>query len=177
MTIDLEDFANLAVEAFDRILADYGFRRISKKLEGHFFTADYVSGSRYISLRANTHPRDFPPYFNVVLGEGSMDWPECDWNSVALWRLRNFLEPAADAAEYDLENAPDANRLIAEASADIVSFHGGFLEGDVKGFRTARAAQNRMREPYKIHQPDGRGGYRTRVDTESARLKDEFSQE
>jgi hypothetical protein len=60
---------------------------------------------------------------------------------------------------------------------DLERYGGDFLAGDTTTFRRARAAQNRSREPYRIHAPDGKGGYRSRIDPESAELKERFSRE
>lgn len=175
MTIRIENFAKLALEEFDRFLARRGFVRLSQKVEGQSFTADYLSGIRYISIKASTDPRDSPPHFNVIMGEGSLEWPECDWNSVALWRLRNFLEQAERGGEYDLSSASNARKSLKQALDDLVSFDGGFLEGNMTAFRKARSLQNQGREPYRIHEPDPAGGYKTRFDPVSEELKERFS--
>lgn len=177
MTIRIEEFARVALKEFDKFLGKHGFRCAAHKLEAHSFSADYRSGNRYISIRASTDPRDGPPHFNVILGEGSLDWPESDWNSVALWRLRNFLEQADRGAEYDLAIASSAHQLLEQALSDLVSFEGGFLAGDMTTFRKARSIQNRGREPYMIHEPDDRGAYQTRIDPVSEELKERFSRE
>jgi hypothetical protein len=176
MNLGLKEFAELVQEGFDGFLASQGFERVSSKLERNSFRADYRSGTRYVSIRANTDPRDDPPHFNLILGEGSLEWPEADWNAIALWHLRNFLEQAEEGAEYELRNA-SVTALIEQAADDLVKYGGGFLSGDTTAFKQARSVQNKSREPYTIHEPDGQGGYRTRIDPESARLKAKFSRE
>ena len=173
---DLQEFAKLAVESFDDVLLDRGFQRISRKIERNSFRVDYRSGVRYVSIRASTDPRDDPPCFSVLLGEGSLDWPEADWNAIALWRLRNFLAHSDEAAAYVLGEAP-VGALIERATAELLEYGADFLAGDTKSFRQARSIQNKDRQPYRIHEPDGRGGYRTRIDPESAKIKERFSQE
>jgi hypothetical protein len=176
MIVDLEEFARSALREFEHPLADRGFELLSHKVERDSFRADYRAGLRYVSVRAYADPREAPPYFNVVLGEGSLEWPEADWNAVALWRMRNVLEGDEEGAEYELGSGP-LLPLLTQAVNDLERYGGEFLEGDTTRFRRARASQNRSREPYKIHAPDGKGGYRTRVDPESAELKERFSRE
>jgi hypothetical protein len=60
---------------------------------------------------------------------------------------------------------------------DLVRYAGDFLAGDLAAFRRVRAAQTRERAPYAIHTPDGRGGYSSAADQESAALKERFSRE
>ena len=165
------------VKEFDDLLSKAGFRRLRGGRDEDGFVVNYQSRPRYVSLRANTHPRDYPPSFNIILGEGSLDWPECDWNAVALWRMRNFLEKTDSATEFDIAVVPDAAAFAGNARRQLEEFHGGFLDGDLTIFRKVRANQNREREPYKIFEPVRDGKYVERADSESERLRDKFSRE
>ena len=71
----------------------------------------------------------------------------------------------------------DAPSLARAARYDLEAFHAGFLAGDVKAFRSARAMQSREREAYKIHEPLPDGRYESKDDLVSAQLKDRFSTE
>ena len=175
--IDIRSLKDAVVTEFDELLTKSGFRRIPGEPDEYGFTVNYQSGQRYVSLRANTHPRDYPASFNIILGDGSLEWPECDWNAVALWRMRNFLEKNDRGTEFDLEKPADVAVLAAETRRQLEEFNGGFLDDDLKLFRKVRAQQNREREPYKIFEPAGEGKYTERPDSESERLKEKFSRE
>ena len=68
-------------------LAGFGFSRAEKDVSRYAASASFINGTRYVRLSASSEPRDLPSYCNVVLGEGSLHWPEVDWNGIALWRL------------------------------------------------------------------------------------------
>jgi hypothetical protein len=46
------------------------------------------------------------PISTSFLEGGSLEWPEADWNAVALWRLRNLLEGDEEGAEYEFGSGP-----------------------------------------------------------------------
>jgi len=179
-------FAAACAAIFDAPLLSHGFSRGTARLEPASCTQDYCAGTRYIAVSVSADPRDPPFYSNVVLGDGSVDWPERDWNSVALWRLArdrgagdevspgNY--PLSDSAESQ-SIPPDLGPLFTRMRDDLVSFAADFLTDDLRAFRRARAAQTRARSPYMIHRPDGRGGYISSVDPTSAKLKERFSVE
>jgi len=175
--IDFEKLKAAIVKEFDEPMKAAGFRRLRGKPDEYGFTVNYQSGQRYVSLRANTHPRDYPPSFNIILGEGSLEWPECDWNAVALWRMRNVLEKNEVGTEFGLKDVTDPTTFASDARAQLEEFNGGFLEGNLSLFRKVRARQTREREPYRIFEPAGEGKYTERPDSESERLKERFSRE
>src|SRR5207244_6346086 len=47
----------------------------------------FADGDRYVALSLSFDPRDAPHACRVILGEGSLEMPECDWNGIGLWRL------------------------------------------------------------------------------------------
>jgi hypothetical protein len=179
-------FAAACAAIFDAPLFSHGFSRATARFEPTFCTQDYCAGTRYIAVSVTADPREPPFYSNVVLGDGSVDWPDRDWNSVALWRLApdrgagdegspgNY--PLSDSAEGQ-SIPPDLGPLFTRMRDELVAFATDFLTGDLRAFRRVRAAQTRARSPYMIHHPDGRGGYVSSVDPASAKLKERFSLE
>ncbi|HET6422646.1 MAG TPA: hypothetical protein VFG20_03120 [Planctomycetaceae bacterium] len=146
----LRDFGNLALAIFKEPLRQYGFKRESKKTEKYFCNVVFVNGERYVRITANVHPRDYPPYFNVILGEGPRDFFESDWNSIALWRLKNlktFTDTGRPYSHVNKENLPE---LLEHARDELLEFGEDFLSGDVALFHRARSEMNTGREPYKI---------------------------
>ena len=50
---------------------------------------------------------------------------------------------------------------IANADKELLKYADTFLRGDLTFFYETRSAQNKSREPYKIHTPDKEGNYKT----------------
>lgn len=155
-------------------LADFGFSREEKEVSHYTADVSFIHGTRYVRLSASCDPRDAPSYCNVVLGEGSLQWPEVDWNGVALWRLARD-EGKSRAAEYLLDGEATVPELVGRMRADLERYGLEFLRGDVAKFRRVRAETNRAREPYTIHTPNADGTYTSEVDADSAALKTRFS--
>jgi hypothetical protein len=155
-------------------LASFGFSQAEREVGKWTATVSFTNGKRYVRLSANCDPRDTPSYYNVILGEGDLQWPEVDWNGVALWRLARDQRDS-EASEYLLEAGVAVSDLVERMRADLERYASGFLRGDVSAFHRVRAETNRTREPYRIHTPNGDGTYRTEVDPDSAELKARFS--
>jgi len=172
----LKEFGELALATFKEALAPYGFKRQFKKTEHSCCEIVFANGERYVRILADTHPRDWPPHFNLVLGEGSWEkFPELDWNSVVLWRLKNLISSTDTGSEFSLEPPVKLPALLDRARSELLEFGASFLTGDVRIFRRARSEQNRTREPYKIYSPGENGMYTVAEDPESARMKERYS--
>jgi hypothetical protein len=171
----MKEFEKLAIANFEEALASHGFKRESKKTEQYFCEIVFGNGERYIKVSASIHPRDFPPYFNVVLGEGPREFLESDWNSIALWRLKNLITSTNTGSEYSLETPDKLPELLNNAKAELLEFGAGFLSGDVGLFRQARLEQNRGREPYKVYSPGENGKYIVSDEPESMKMKEKYS--
>jgi|SRR6187399_18058 len=155
-------------------LAGFGFSRAEKDVSRYAASASFINGTRYVRLSASSEPRDLPSYCNVVLGEGSLHWPEVDWNGIALWRLARD-QGESEASEYALEGEIAVLDLVGRMRTDLERHGLGFLRGDVSTFRRVRAETNRTRAPYTIHKPNPDGTYAIEVDPASAELKARFS--
>ena len=155
----LKEFGWLALAKFKEPLAVHGFKRESKKTETYFCTIVFVNGTRYIKIDANIHFRDYPPYFNIVLGEGGRDFFEVDWNSIPLWRLKSHIQRNEPGSEYSLEFPENIPALIDQACKELLEFGSGFLNGDLEAFRQARVEQNKSRPAYKVYAPNEDGKY------------------
>ena len=130
----------------------------------------FRAGERYVEISASCHPRDGVPECRIVLGEGSNEWPECDWNSIALWRLRG------QGGNYPFHSTNEIAEVLVRMRDDLLQYATDFLTGDTDRFLEQRAAQNRDREPYKVYSPQSDGSYRMAYDPESQELKNRFSQ-
>jgi hypothetical protein len=181
----IQGFSHLCSEVFDVALATHGFvlreRCREKEFPAHIYQKARASESPlHITIRANTHPRDAPNTVSVELGEGSTEWPERDWNGIALWHLVAHHDPERVKAGdlYGLRSVEDLRSVLEQAARDLLQYGQEFLSGELTLFRSIRAKISRDREPYQWHIPDSETGkYRVRVDEESRRLKQRFSRE
>lgn len=170
MHLDPKTFVSLADAAFARVVADYGFNPAREENDDDWYCArTYRADARYIVVSANCHWKDGAPECRVVLGEGSDEWPETDWNAVALWRLRGT------GGNYPLPAVDHLDRILAQMSSDLLEHAADFLSGDTRRLVRTRAEQNRDREPYKVYAPQADGTYESNPDPVSQELKQRFS--
>lgn len=171
----IKEFGELALTVFEAATMPFGFKLESTKTEQHFFEIVFVNGERYVKVSASSDPREEPSYFNVVLGEGPRGFSESDWNSVALWRLKNLIVSNTRGKEYGLGTSEKLPYVLGHARAELLEYGKAFLAGDLESFRQARADQNRRREPYKVYTPDKDGKYSVTVEPKSLRMKLKYS--
>lgn len=155
-------------------LADFGFFPGAREVSRYGASLAFINDVRYVRLYVNVEPRDPPRYCSVVLGEGSLEWPEVDWNGVALWRLARD-QGESEFSEYPLETEAAVPDLVERMREDLERYGLRFLQGDVAAFRRVRAETNRARAPYRIYRPIDDGSYASEVDPKSAELKARFS--
>lgn len=166
-------FERLALKVFVDPLTNHGFTLDTTETDREFCRLTFVNGERYVRVSASIHPLDTPHEFGVVLGEGSREFLEADWNSIALWRLRNLIE--GTGANYSLEKRDRVPELLDQARDDLLELGMDFLDGDLAAFRQARSEQNRQRRPYQIYSADENGQYAATDEPESAKMKAKYS--
>ena len=171
----MKEFSKLALSVFNEALSSYDFKKVSKKTESDYCKIVFVNGERYIVITANSDPRDSPAYFNIVLGEGSHSFPDTDWNAVALWRLKNYIDNNDRASEYDLETSKSISGLLELSKIELLKYGADFLANDLRYFRQTRSQMNRDRKPYKRTWRNEKGEYITVYDPESMKLKEMYS--
>ena len=159
-------------------LQDHGFKLSKNKIwDTWFYDAVYAKNDLYIRIDANTHFRDYPMYFNIILGEGDTEWPDKDWNAIALWRIAREIDKNTTLKEYPLvTDEKHLEKTIQKAKEDFLTYHAGFLDGNLGIFREARKNMNKNREAYKIHTPNKDGSYSVEIDKESLKLKKKYSE-
>lgn len=82
-------FVKQAKTVIGETVLSYGFKLHREEYEKWFSTIIYRREEHYIKIAVNTHFRNQPSVYNIVLGEGdSENFMEWDWNSIALWRLK-----------------------------------------------------------------------------------------
>ena len=155
---------------FMELLAAHGFAEDGYHKEDDWHVCRrYRSGDRYIEITANCHFRDGQPECRLILGHGSHEWPETDWNKIALWGL------SGGDQNYPFNSIDEIAGILDKMCIDLNQHAADFLANDLTKFKTARAIQNRDRKPYTIHSPQSDGSYGSAVDPESAELKRKFS--
>lgn len=155
-------FADLVLEIFSPTVEQFGFVRHRTEVEKFLTTIIFRKDKQYIKISGSTYPTDYPYYYNIVLGDGdSDDFLEWDWNSIALWRLKNIIDPTLKAKEYDFPFGDKMRFSLTITNKELMKYADTFLRGDLTLFYETRSAQNKDREPYKIHTPDKDGKYTT----------------
>jgi hypothetical protein len=173
----LDRFDSLCDGVFAEPVASFGFTCTSERNDDDHASRTYRAGDRYIVVFANTYFRDGPPHCGIHLGEGSDEWPETDWNKIALWQLVGTTDHLTDVprSDYPLESLGELSAVLQAIRSNLLTNAQDFLAGSLERFRLARARMNQQREPYKIYTSDESGKYSMRYDEESAELKRRFS--
>jgi hypothetical protein len=169
-------FAEKTLEILSSNIESFGFERTKTKIEKYFTEIIYKKDKRYIKVSSSTYPTDYPYCYNIIFGEGdSENFPETDWNSIALWKLKKFIEPNSVAKEYEFPFNEKVKFSLENANVELLKFGKTFLNGEMEKFYEVRKEQNANREPYKIHSKDENGNYKTEYEKESMMLKQKFS--
>ena len=169
-------FANTVLEIINPTAEKYGFSRHRTQVEYYSACIVFRKGEQYIKICSNAHPRDYPSFYNFILGEGDSEvFMEYDWNSVALWRLKSKIEITAKAEEYPFPLGDRVKSSVAKANKELQKYADTFLRGDLALFYEARSEQNKGREPYKVYAPDGNGHYTASELPESVEQKRKYS--
>ena len=172
MNLNPNQFVAQVDAAFADALATFGFESAGQNHHDDWYVCrTYRAGDRYIEINANCHFRDGQPECRVILGDGPNEWPDCDWNTIALWRL------SETGRNYPFERVEDIPSILVTMCNDLLEQAGDFLSGNIDRFLKKRATLNRQREPYKIHSPQPDGSYQASYEPESQQLKERYSQE
>ena len=163
-------FVNQADSVFAETLANSGFVTDGEDHEDDWHVCRrYRAGDRYIEITADCHFRDGEPECRLILGHGSNEWPECDWNKIALWRIKG------SGANYPFRSSDGIPKLLRTMLSELQHHAHDFLSGDLERFFDARAVQSREREPIKTYSPQPDGSYKTTIDPVTQALKDRYS--
>jgi hypothetical protein len=139
----------------------------------------YRAGDLYVRVSATTHPMDAPAHCTLVVGEGSHEFPDADWNAIALWQLAAEGQSAPPPAEepYPLRDIGQLPAVLQFMSAELQQTGADFLAGDLRRFRAVRARVAAARSPYRIWSPAPEGRYLPADDPASAALRARYAAE
>ena len=169
-------FADTVLEIFSQALETFGFARHRTEIETYSSTIVFRKDRQYIKISGSTYPRDYPYSYNIILGDGDSEiFFEWHWNSIALWRLKNKIDPTIKASEYEFPTGDKVNHSVEKAKKELIKYGASFLSGDLTLFLETRSEQNKNREPYKIHTPDKNGKYITTDEPTSVEQKNKYS--
>ena len=169
-------FADTVLEIISPTVEQFGFVRHRTEIETHFTTIIFRKDKQYIKVSGSTYPTDYLYSYNIVLGEGdSEDFTEWDWNSTALWRLKNKIDPTTKPKEYEFPYGDTVKFSVTNANEELLKYADTFLRGDLTLFYEMRSEQNKNREPYKIHTPDKNVKYTTTNEPTSVEQKKKYS--
>lgn len=169
-------FAEKTLEILSSNIESFGFERTKTKIEKYVTEIIYKKDNRYIKISGSTYPTDYPYCYNIIFGEGdSENFPENDWNSIALWKLKKLIEPDSKAKEYEFPFNEKVQFSIENANIELLRFGITFLNGEMEKFYEVRKEQNAIREPYNIHSKYETGNYKTGYEKESMMLKQKYS--
>lgn len=86
-------FVDTALQIISPTVEQFGFVRHLVETKKYFSTIVFRRDKLYVKIQSTIFPTDYPYHYNVVLGEGdSENVFEWDWNSVALWRLKQSID-------------------------------------------------------------------------------------
>lgn len=170
MKLNPRTFVAQVDRVFAKTLAAFGFEPDGERHDEVWYACRrYRCGKRYIEITANCDPRDGDPDCRVILGEGSNDWPDRDWNAIALCELRGT------GGTYPISSVRKIPSILGVMGRELQIDGKDFLEGNLERFYEKRAARTHQREPYKIYVPKGDGTWEMIIELESWKLKKRYS--
>ena len=169
-------FSEKAIEIIVPTFENFGFKKHRIEIGEHSSTIIYRKEKQYLKITSTTYPRDYPYCYNIILGEGdSEDFYEYDWNSIALWKFKEKIDPKLKASEYTFPTEKGVKPSLENANSELWKFGLTFLNGDLSLFNEIRKEQTKNRETYKIHSQDKNGIYKTTNEPKSEEQKKKYS--
>ncbi|MCU0423877.1 MAG: hypothetical protein MUC81_13810 [Bacteroidia bacterium] len=136
------DFANGAIEIFNPLLRQFGFKLFKLKITEYGTTIIWIKNKCFIELSSYSHPYDAPSYYGIVLGEFKTDYYHyADLDCVGLWRLKAIQENLAEVNDNPFPFGVDIQSSLIQTKEDLLKYGKGFLQGDLREFYYARNKQ------------------------------------
>jgi len=171
-----QQFSDAVLEIFIPLLTEHGFALTKTEVKQYSTTITFRKLMQYIRINSSTYPTDYPYSYNIILGDGdSENFFEYDWNSIALWRLKQKIEPGAKAKEYSFPYGDKIVYSLTNAKDELIKYGDTFLKSDLTLFAETRKEQNQNREPYRISYVDENGNRQITYEEESSEKKKKYS--
>ena len=178
----LDVLANALDDGVGISLAAHGFIKAKRTVDKSSISLIFRRADSYLQLGASFDHRDAPFTLLCALGVGTHEWPDTDWNKVALWRIVRTAEPHAEESllagfSYSAEaGVADFERLSQKCWSAIQRYAAAFLDGDLTLVKKIRAEVNAQREPYKVVSRGPDGSLQSRADQASELLRRKYMQ-
>jgi hypothetical protein len=169
-------FSEKCLEIIIPTFEKFEFKKHRVEIGKYSSTIIYRKKKQYLKITSTTYPRDYPYCYNIIFGEGdSEDFYEYDWNSIALWKFKEKIEPNLKISEYNFPSKKGIKASLENANNELLEFGITFLNENLSLFYEIRKKQNQKRESYKIHSSDKYGNYQTTNELKSLEKKEKYS--
>lgn len=139
------DFANGAIEIFNPVMKQFGFKLLKLKITKYGTTIIWLKGRCYIEINGNTHPHDSPNYYGIALGEFKEDYYHyADHDYVGLWRLKAIQESLDKVDDTPFPFGDDIQSSLIQTKDELLKYGISFLQGDLTLFYYARNMQRNI---------------------------------
>lgn len=136
------DFANGAIEIFNPVMKQFGFKLFKLKITEYVTTIIWIKGKCYININGNTHPHDSPNYYGIALGEFNEDYYHyADLDCVGLWQLKAIQESLDKVNDTPFPFGGDIQPSLNQTKDELLKYGKSFLQGDLTQFYFARNKQ------------------------------------
>ena len=140
-----ESFIGQVRKLCNPVMRENGFTHTETRVEDDCCLIDYKKGELYVRIQASANPYDGVPHFNVLLGEGSRQYPACERNCVALWQMIQLINKNGHHTEYCIQDDDVMHHNVIKAVSELQNYHGGFLDGCLNFFHQALQKVNAER--------------------------------
>ncbi len=143
-------FNDFFTDSCDKEIGEYletfGFKRIEKTVDEHGGQLIYINGDREVMIYSDTHPLDYPFFWNITFRLHDGEIKDSDYDKVPLWAIKIELIPGskpngyslADKGTMGLINTDKLKWTISAGRIDLEKYNIGFLTGDLKEFKRIR---------------------------------------
>ena len=144
-------FAEVVMEIIAPTIEKFSFELYKTEIKKYSTNITWKKEKQFIKVSSTNYPTDYPYFYNLILGEANDDsFFETDWNSIALWKFKNEINPKSKDAEYSFPIGNQVIPSIKKANTELEKYANSFLNGNLELYHKLLAEQNRNREAYKI---------------------------
>jgi hypothetical protein len=168
-------------DEFDGTLKAFGFKKARQRTEEFSFFIVYRHEERYICIKGNLHPRDYPFYYSMLFGEGIHEYPESAWNSISIIAIIESenptdLEKCREILSISYEDSHEDIRQKFKAAREFLEKYGkSFLDNDLEQFYKIRTECNKPKTRFLDHVPQSDREYRLEYEMQVGELKKQLS--
>ncbi len=144
-------FAEVVMEIIAPTIEKFGFELYKTEIKKYSTNITWKKEKLFVKVSSTNYPTDYPYFYNLIFGETDSDnFFETDWNSIALWKFKNEINPEHKEFEYSFPIGDQIMPSIKKANTELEKYADCFLNGNLELYHKLLAEQNRKREGYKI---------------------------